>query len=271
MSEKEIADLIKACKWIGGALLALILFFNTVGIIGAGHRGVVYTFGAITGVKSEGLYLKMPFVQGVSSVDIKTQVDTCVAQAASKDLQTIQTKVAINYNLKAENVGNLYREIGSDFKARVVDPSIQESVKAITARFTAEELITKREMAREEIQALITSKLVDYGIMVTALNITDFDFSKTFNDAIEAKVTAVQRALEAEKKLVQVKFEAEQKIAEAQGKAKALQIEGSAISSNPKIVALRAIEKWDGALPQIVGVSGVMPMIGDMSLKAKTE
>jgi len=271
MNEKEMADLIKTCKWIGGIFIALILFFNTIGTIGAGHRGVVYTFGAITGIKSEGLYVKIPFVQGVTSVDIKTQVDTCVAQAASKDLQTIKTEVAINYNLKANHVGTLYKEIGSDFKARVVDPSIQESVKAITAKFTAEELITKREVAREEIQVLITSKLVGYGIVVTALNITDFDFSKTFNDAIEAKVTAVQKALEAEKKLVQVKFEAEQKIAEAQGKAKALQIEGTAISNNPKIVALRAIEKWNGELPQIVGANGVMPMIGDMSPKAKTE
>ncbi|MCX6704763.1 MAG: prohibitin family protein [Candidatus Woesebacteria bacterium] len=221
------------------------------------------TFGAVSGVRGEGLSLKIPFIQSVSIQDVRIRKEQCDVTAASKDLQTVDTVVAVNFNLKPESVGILFREVGSEYKERIVDPAIQETVKASMANFTAEELITKRELVRDDIKRLLGTKLAERGIIVVELNIINFNFSKSFNEAIEAKVTAVQRALEAEKKLVQVKFEAEQKIAEARGKAEALQIEGNAIASNPQIVKLRAIEKWNGTLPGIVG-SNVMPFIGNM-------
>ena len=255
-ADNETKLVIDIAKWVGGVLVALILVFNTVGIIGAGHRGVVYTFGAITGEKTEGLFVKMPFIQGVAVVDCRMQKEQTDAAAASKDLQTVDSTIALNYHIDTANVGTLYRSIGDDFKVRVIDPSIQEATKAVSAKYTAEELITKREQVREEIADLLKTKLAERWIVVDALNIINFNFSSTFNAAIEAKVTAVQKALEAEKKLVQVKFEAEQKVAEAQGKARALQIEGNAISSNPKIVALRRIEAWQAGgskVPMVIG------------------
>ena len=262
---------LQVIKWVVIGFIALVLFFGSVVIIGAGHRGVITTFGAVSGVNGEGLSFKLPIIQNVCITDVRIQKEQCEVTAASKDLQTVDSIIALNYNLKPEAVGVLFKEVGAEFKERIIDPAIQETVKASTAKYTAEELITKRELVREDIKLLLAEKLLVRGIVVVELNIINFKFSESFNAAIEAKVTAVQRALEAEKKLVQVKFEAEQKIAEARGKANALQIEGAAISNNPKVVALRAIEKWNGILPQIVGASGVMPMIGNMNLQAKEE
>lgn len=128
-------------------------------------------------------------------------------------------------------------------------------MKASTAKFTAEELITKRELVRAEAKAALREKLEPRGIMVDEFNIVNFAFSGTFNSAIEAKVTAEQSALAARNKLEQIKFEADQRVAEARGKAEAIRIESDALRSNPQILELRALEKWDGVLPQVTGSS----------------
>jgi SPFH domain / Band 7 family len=143
------------------------------------------------------------------------------------------------------------------FKDRIIDPAMQEAIKASTAKFTAEELITRREMVRDEIKAQLTARLKDRNILVDEFNIVNFEFSKNFNDAIEAKVTAEQQALAAKNKLEQIKFEADQAIAEARGKAEAMTIESNALKSNPQILELRALEKWNGTLPQVTG--GAVP------------
>ncbi len=116
-----------------------------------------------------------------------------------------------------------------------------------------EELITKREEVRDDIKAHLVEKLTPTGILVEQFSITNFNFSPSFNKAIEDKVTAEQNALAAKNKLAQVQFEAQQAVEEATGKAKALQIEGQALSQNPAVKELRAIEKWNGVLPQVTG------------------
>jgi regulator of protease activity HflC (stomatin/prohibitin superfamily) len=184
---------------------------------------------------------------------VKVQKEEADAQAASKDLQTVTTRVALNYSIDPDHIVPLYQNIGIDYKSRIVDPSIQEAVKATTAKFTAEELVTKREEVRDSIKNLLADKLSGTGFKVEQLSIINFDFSPSFNNAIEAKVTAEQNALAAKNKLDQVKYEAQQAIEEARGKATALQIEAEAINTNPQIIQLRAIEKWDGKLPQVTG------------------
>lgn len=251
-------------KMLKYALLALgvilLLFFNPFGTIGAGERGILLRFSAVTGrVYGEGLYFIWPIMERVVKVDIKLQKEQVPATAASKDLQTVSSDVALNFHINPEKVALIYQEVGIDFKARIIDPTLQESVKAITARFTAEELITRREIVKEEIRNLLRDTLASNGIIVDEFNIVSFNFSESFNDAIEAKVTAEQQALAAKNKLEQIKFEAEQKIAEARGKAEAIKVESEALRSNPAILELRALEKWNGILPQVT--SGGTPFI----------
>ncbi|MBI3940906.1 MAG: prohibitin family protein [Acidobacteria bacterium] len=251
-------------KMLKYALLALgvilLLFFNPFGTIGAGERGILLRFSAVTGrVYGEGLYFIWPIMERVVKVDIKLQKEQVPATAASKDLQTVSSDVALNFHINPEKVALIYQEVGLDFKARIIDPTLQESVKAITAKFTAEELITKREIVKEEIRNLLRDTLASNGIIVDEFNIVSFNFSESFNDAIEAKVTAEQQALAVKNKLEQIKFEAEQKIAEARGKAEAIKVESEALRSNPAILELRALEKWNGILPQVT--SGGIPFI----------
>ena len=242
-------------------LLLLILIMNPFGTIGAGERGILLRFNAVTGkILGEGLYFRIPIVERVITIDIKIQKEQADATAASKDLQTVHSDVAVNFHIDPARVAGIYQEVGVDYKERIIDPALQEGVKAITARFTAEELITKRELVKEDIKILLRDKLQPRGIMVDEFNIVDFGFSASFNTAIEAKVTAEQQALAAKNKLEQIKFEADQRIAEARGKAEAIRVESEALRSNPQILELRALEKWDGVLPQVTG-SGGAPFI----------
>ena len=238
-------------------LILLVLIGSPIGTVGAGERGIRLRFDAVTDtVLGEGLYFRWPLIERVVKVDIKIQKEQVDATAASKDLQTVNSNVALNYHLSADKVATIYQEVGIDYKARIIDPTLQESVKAVSAKFTAEELITRRESVRDEIKVLLHGKLDARGIVVDEFNIVNFGFSSAFNSAIEAKVTAEQSALAAKNKLEQIKFEADQRIAEALGKAEAIRVESNALRSNPQILELRALEKWDGVLPQVTGAGG---------------
>jgi regulator of protease activity HflC (stomatin/prohibitin superfamily) len=194
-------------------------------------------------------------------MDIKTQKYEAEASAASKDLQTVTSKIATNYHLTAESVPVLYKEIGIDYQARVIQPLEQEVVKATTAKYTAEELITKREEVRLEMKQVLHDRLITKGIIVEEVSIVNFDFSPSFNSVIEAKVTAEQLKLKAENDLQRIKVEAEQRITQAQGEAEAIKIQATAINSQGgrDYVQLQAISRWDGKLPSVTG--GVVPFI----------
>ena len=256
---------------IFSAALILILIMGIFGcfyIIEAGERGIILTFGNPDMVpKSEGLHFKIPFVQKIVKMDIKTQKYEADASAASKDLQTVTSKIATNYHLESDSVPIIYKEIGIDYSSRVIQPIEQEIVKSVTAKFTAEELITKREDVRIEIKQALHDRLIGRGIVVEEVSITNFDFSPSFNAAIEQKVTNEQAALAAKNKLEQIKYEAEQTVAKAAAEAEALRMKKQSITpelvqlsqievqSKALDVQLKAIDKWDGKL-SVVSSSG---------------
>jgi len=258
------------------AILLMTVIFGTFYTVGAGERAVILTFSKPSDVaQGEGLHIKIPLIQKVIKMDVKTQKYEADASAASKDLQTVTSKIATNYHLTPESVPAVYREIGLDYQTRVIMPLEQEIVKSVTARFTAEELITKREDVRIEIKQLLHDRLLTRGIIVEEVSIINFDFSPSFNDAIEQKVTNEQAALAAKNKLEQIKYEAEQTVAKAQAEAEALRLKKQSIT--PELVELSRIEvqskaldvqkeaiaKWTGQLPQVVG-GNIMPFIGNV-------
>lgn len=241
--------------------IVLVLFFGAVGTVGAGERGVLLQFGAVQDkIFDEGLYFKIPLVQQVVKMDVKIKKDEVPASAASKDLQVVTSKIALNYHLDPTAVNRVWQEVGKDYNARVIAPSIQEAVKAESAKYTAEDLITKREEVKDQIKNNLAERLAERNIIVDELNIIEFEFSQAFNEAIEAKVTAEQLKLKADRDLDRIKIEADQKIAEAQGKAEAIRIEANALRQNAKVVELRWIEKWDGKVPTYWGQAS--PFIG---------
>lgn len=243
-----------------GVIVILSFLIGGWTVVKTGYVGVVTHFGAVSGkVLDPGFHVKLPFFTNVKKMNVQTNKEQADATAASSDLQNVNATIAVNYSVNKGQVVALYSTIGTGFKATVIDPFIQESVKAVTANYTAEELITKRDAVSQDIQKHLSDRLTPDGIIVQNISIVNFKFSDSFEQAIEAKVTAEQDALAAKNKLAQVQYEAQQAVEEANGKAKALTIEASAISTNSQILQLRAIEKWDGHLPQVT--SGATPFI----------
>lgn len=243
-----------------GLLVFLILFFGSWATVEAGHRGVVIRMGAVQPiVLAEGFNWKRPWTDAIVDVDIRTLLAKTDAAAASKDMQMVQTEIALNLSVMPEKAAVIYQTIGTDYMAKVVSPAVMESVKSEVAKYTAEELLTKRDMVREGISALLVKKLTPLGFNVESVNVVNFDFSKGFNTAIESKVTAEQNALAAKNLLAQKEFEAQQAVATARGKAESMEIEAKAMAENPQILQLRALERWDGVLPKVTG--GAVPFI----------
>jgi regulator of protease activity HflC (stomatin/prohibitin superfamily) len=250
-----------------GVIIVILMFFRPFVQIGAGERGVVLNFGAVQGtVLEEGLHFRVPIMQTVIMVDVKVQKATTDAAAASSDLQDVSSTVAINYHIVPDKANAVYQTIGIQFKERIIDPAVQEVVKAVTAKYTAEELITKRPAVSDTMKATLTERLMIHNIAVDAFSIVGFSFSKVFMEAIEAKQTAEQLALKAKRDLDRIKIEAEQTITAARAEAESLRLQKANISTDlielRRIEAnLKAIEKWNGIMPQVTG-AGAVPFIG---------
>ncbi len=250
-----------------GAIIVGFLFLNPWVQVGAGERGVVLNFGAVQkDVLDEGLHFRTPVMQKVVRVDVKVQKAQTDAAAASSDLQDVSSTVAINYHIIPDKANIVYQSIGIQFKERIIDPAVQEVVKAVTAKYTAEELITKRPAVSDAMKLLLTERLLVHNISVDAFSIVGFSFSKIFMEAIESKQTAEQLALKAKRDLDRIKIEAEQKITAAKAEAESLRLQRANISTDlielRRIEAnIKAIDKWNGILPQVTG-GGAVPFIG---------
>ncbi|MFZ3073080.1 MAG: prohibitin family protein [Thermodesulfobacteriota bacterium] len=267
---EEIGMIINKIKGLGKILIPIIVVFLLLVlqpwvIVGPGQRGVLVRLGAVQkGVFSEGLHFKIPLVDSVVKVNVQVQKNEARAEAASKDLQIISTVMATNYYLVPEAVDEVYQKIGVAFEDKVIQPAVQEVIKAVTAKYTAEELIAKRGEVKGAIRAELTERLAVFNIKVIEVSVADFNFSKTFNDAIEAKQVAEQQVAKSRNELERIKVEAQQKITQAKAEAESLRLQRQEITES--LLKLReienqkkAIEKWDGKLPSVTG--GAMPFI----------
>ncbi len=251
----------KYVKWgifgvIALFILIALLSFLPFTTVDSGERGVVTKFGKVEQTLEPGFHIINPFATNVIKMDVRTNKDEVTASAASKDLQTVSAVVALNYHLDPSQVARVFTEVNQDYSSRIIQPKLQEAVKAATANYTAEELITKRSIVKDEMRTAMSDKLNGTGIILDDFNIVNFDFSEQFNVAIEAKVTAEQKAKEAQNKLVQVQAEAQQQITLAQAQAENIRLQ-SAAADNDKYLRLRELEvelekakRWDGRLPQ---------------------
>ena len=259
---------------IAVVVVLVFLFAKPWVEVGPGQRGVVLNFGAVQdNVLGEGLHFRIPVVQEVILLDVRVQKVVTDTIAASSDLQDVTSSIALNYHLIPDKANIVYQTIGISYRERIIDPAILEVVKAVSARYSAEELITKRPQVSEAMRTSLMERLERYNIEVDAFSIVAFSFSKVFTEAIEAKQTAEQLALKAKRDLERVKIEAEQKVTAAKAEAESLRLQRANIS--PDLIELRkieanlkAIEKWDGILPQVVGTGGV-PLIGLGDMKKK--
>jgi regulator of protease activity HflC (stomatin/prohibitin superfamily) len=249
------------------AVLLFLVRFAPLVSVPAGSKGVVTLFGKVQPLALDpGLHPINPFAR---VVDITTRIQKSESEddAASRDLQQVTTRIALQFHLNQADMPAFYQHVGLNYEATVIAPQIQETFKSVTARYTAEELITKREEVREAIRELLGKKLSDLtggGLIVDDFSITNFAFSRSFGAAIEAKQEAEQLALKAKRDLDRIQVEAQQKIAMAQAEAEGLRLQKEEIT--PDLIKLReievqrmAIEKWDGHMPNVN--SGALPFI----------
>ena len=242
----------------------------SVQIVESGNRGVLLHWSAVdTSVAplQEGLHFVVPFQDKVVNMEVRTLKFVKATSGASRDLQTVSTEVTVNYRASPNSVHTLYKEVGLDYEGRIIQPAVEEVVKQITAKYNAEELITKRPLVKADIETEITARLNPFNISTDAISITDFQFSALFSQAIESKVEAEQKALKAENDLRRIEVEARQQeqqakgiaaanVAEAAGEAEAIKIINEALAQNPNYLEWLKVQAWDGKLPLVVGEGG---------------
>lgn len=235
-------------------VILLVLISSTFTVINPGERGLKIRLGNInSNILAEGLHWHLPFVENIVKINTRTQKTEYQSGSASKDLQTVTTAVALNYHPEQSEVDTLYQNIGVYYEETIIQPAIQESIKSVTAQFTAEELITKRSEVKNKLLAQLSENLKRSWITVEDVNIVDFNFSPEFNTAIEEKQVAEQRTIKATNDLARIKVEAQQKIEQAKAEAESLRLQKQELT--PELVQLRAIEKWNGVMPQVTGGS----------------
>lgn len=232
---------------IGVGIIAVLLGLATsIKIVGTGQVGVVTQYGKVTGRElNEGLSLILPFgINKVALYDVKLQKQTVDSKAASSDLQDVSSQIVLNYNLKRDSVSRLHQTIGITYEDKVITPAINEVFKAAAAKYSASELISKRNELKAETQKIITERIAKYGISVDALSITNFEFSPNFSKAIEDKQVAQQNAERAKFNLEAAKTDAEAQKAQSE-------------TLSAEYLQKQAIEKWDGKMPEYLGGGAV--------------
>ena len=243
-------------KILGTVIVIAIIFgIASITTVPTGYVGVKTRFGKVQDdVIQEGLNTKAPFIEKIVKIDCRTQKVELESATATKDLQEVTFKIAVNFNINKETANELYKNVGKSYQDIVVNPAILESIKAVTAQYTAEELITKRSEVSNKMQDTLKEKIEAKGFNVVDFNILDLDFSAEYNQAIESKQVAEQQAKQAQYELEKAKVENEKKIENAKAEAEVMRQQNAEITEQTlRLKELenqqKLIEKWNGALP----------------------
>ena len=249
-------------------IIIILIMSESVVIVQAGHRGVVLYVGAVENrVLGEGVHFIVPFAEQVIPLEVRTLKFQANASAASNDLQEVATVIALNYHINPSKANLIYQQLGADYEARIIAPTIQESVKASVAKFNAEQLITQRAIAKGVISQAISNTLSARDITVETIFITDFQFSQAFASQVESKVVAFQKFLTEQNNLkavqvianqtvVQAQAQARANVARAGGESQAIKVITEQLRQSPQYLQWQAINRWNGQMPSALGSSG---------------
>lgn len=238
-------------------VLAVILLFSSVTTIKSGEVGIRVRFGKVVNQQTnEGINFKVPVVEKIEKMNVRVQKVEVQTASSSKDLQEVEMSLAVNYQIDKDKARSLYKTVGTGYDEVILEPAIQESIKAVTSKYTAEELITNRSEVSEKCQEELNKKVTKYGLKVNDFNITNFNFSEEFNKAIEEKQVAEQKVLTAKQELEKERIEAEKKIVKAEAEKQANELKQQSLTDN--IIKEKFIEKWNGELPKVSGSNNIM-------------
>lgn len=242
-------------------ILGILLLFGSVRTVKSGQVGIRVRFGKVVNVEmQEGINLKMPFFEKIVKINIQVQKAELTTSSASKDLQDVSMGIAVNYRVDGKKATSLYKNVGKKYEEIILQPAIQESIKAVTSQYTAEELITNRSEVSKKCMETLNNKVKSYGLMIDNFNIINFNFSAEFNKAIEEKQVAEQKVLTAKQELEKEKIEAEKKLVKAEAEKKANELLRQTLTD--EVLMQQFIEKWNGQLPKVTSDNNIFDISG---------
>ena len=273
-----------AKKWLivagVAAVLVLLVMVTCTATVETGYTGIVTTFGKVEDVTLEaGLHFKSPF-QRIIAMDNREQKTSFTTEAFSSDIQQVDITGSINYAINKSTAMNLFKEVGTDYFNKLVNPRMLEITKGVFSKYSAENLVANRQKLSEEIRDGLYGELQDYGINVISLSIENIDFTDAFTDAVEAKQVAAQKKLQAEIEQSQMTMEtqqqAERKRINAEAEANVMKINADADAYATKVrseaeaeankmiaesltenlIKFNEIKSWDGKLPTFMAGEG---------------
>jgi regulator of protease activity HflC (stomatin/prohibitin superfamily) len=243
------------------AVLVLILASSSATIVDPGHRGVRITLGKVSPVPlEEGLHFKIPMIQHIEQLDVKTIRWADATQAYTQDVQQADVSFTLTYSLEPSFTVDMYRTVGIDWSQKLIGQVVFEELKREIGQHEAVALIAARDQAARAIETGVRAQLADKHILVSGLQITNIDYTQEFENSVEQKVIAQQKAIEEQNRTVQIEQQAKQKVISAQAEAESIRIRTNALGANPRLVEWEAVQKWDGKLPQYQ-LGGATPFI----------
>ena len=236
----------------------IVIFLSaSITTINSGEVGIRTRFGKVIDKDTkEGVNFKIPVIERIEKLNVKVQKIEVTTSSSSKDLQEVEMALAVNYRINYDSAKELYKTVGTNYTNVILEPAIEESIKAVTSQYTAEELITQRSEVSKNCKDQLTEKVEKYGLIVNDFNITNFNFSLEFNRAIEEKQVAEQKVLTAKQELERERIEAEKKVVAAEAEKKANELKEKTLTE--KIIKEKFIEKWNGELPKVVGSDNML-------------
>ncbi len=292
--EKEKKSIKPIIAGAVAVVAAVVIGGSAITVVPSGHTGVIVTLGKVTGdTFADGTHIKPPFITTVEIMDNQIQKSEVETSAVSKDMQTVESSLAVNYHLSAEQSAYVYKTLGRGYVDKILSPAVHEATKAVMAKYSAEQLITQRSAVSIEIHDALTAKVSEYGLIVDELNITNFDFSAEYNAAIEAKQVAEQNKIRAntekEQRVIEAEAAASERTIAAQAEAEAIKAKADAEAAAIKVKAdaeaeanrkiaqsltdevlrNKTIERWDGQYPKMVAGEGT-DMLVSVSMEEAT-
>lgn len=255
-------------------LIAALLVLTGCGYqtVDTGHRGVETRFGKVVSDSlPEGLYWYNPFTSDVVQIDTRVQKWDGTTTAYTRDVQQASVLFTLNYRLDPTKAHIVFQTVGTEWAQKLVGQVLHESIKREFGQHEAVDIVAQRDKASRAIEAEVIAKLADRNVVVTGFQLTNIDYTKEFEHAVEAKVIAQQKAIEEQNRTVQMQELANQQIVKAKGnaestilnakaEAESIRIRATALEQNAKLVEWEAVQKWNGQMPTYM-MGGAVPFI----------
>jgi regulator of protease activity HflC (stomatin/prohibitin superfamily) len=251
--------------WIVIAIVAIVVVSVAgcgIKVVDTGHRGIETRFGKVVSESlPEGLYFFNPFTNHIVEMDTRIQRTDSETDTYTRDVQQSVIKYTLNYRLQQNAAHLMFRDIGVEWEQRLIPQVVLGTLKEVVGKWDAVDLISNRDKAATRAFEQIRSNLAERNVEVLRFEITDIAYTKEFENSVEQKVIAQQKAIEEQNRTKQIEEQARQKVLSAEAEAKSMQIRAEALEQNAKLVEWEAVQKWNGVLPQYMLGGGTTPFI----------